>query len=41
MCDVTGICVQRHMLIMCNVCKPVLAVTLLIAVGSFEICILT
>ena len=36
MCSVAGIFVQGHMLVMLNVCIPVLLVTLLIALSSHE-----
>ena len=37
MCDVAGIHVQGHMLIIWNVCIPLLVVTLLIALSSYEV----
>ena len=44
-CDIQMQCgslfVQGHMAIMGNVCIPVLLVTLLIAVSSYEACILS
>ena len=40
MCDVVGIYAQRLTPIMGNVCIPVLVVTLLIVLSSYEVCIL-
>ena len=39
-CNVAGIFVQGHLPVMWNTCKPVLLVTLLIAVSSYEVYIL-
>ena len=41
MCNVGGIYIQGHMLVMWNVCIPVLLVTVLIALSSYEGDILT
>ena len=40
MSDLAGICVQGHMPIMQNVCIPMLVVTMLIAVRSYDVYIL-
>ena len=41
MCNVAGIFVQGHMPVICNVCFPVLLVTLLIILSTYQVYILT